>query len=140
MILYLDTSALVKLYVEKEGSDRVESWVERADLVATVQIAYAEVRVALARLRREGALAPVQPRRAVANFDLQWDGLTAIEVSDAMFRRAGALAEARQLRGYDAVHLSTGLLIRDAKEAPVFGCFDERLIRAARREGLAAAS
>lgn len=35
MILYLDTSALVKLYVEEAHSDDVREWVDDAEIVAT---------------------------------------------------------------------------------------------------------
>ena len=139
MTLYLDTSALVKLYVEEDGSDRVRSWVERADTVATAVIAYVEARATFARLRKEGRFTPTQLRQVASNLDFEWGTYVAVEVSDGVVRRAGALAEARGLRGYDAVHLSASLLIRDAGGSPSFGCFDDRLARAARREGLSLA-
>ena len=60
MILYLDTSALVKLYVREHGSAAVRALVERADVVATSVVAYAEARAAFARLVASG------PRRARA--------------------------------------------------------------------------
>lgn len=44
MILYLDTSALVKLYVRERGSVSVRALVEQADVVASSVIAYAEAR------------------------------------------------------------------------------------------------
>jgi len=58
MILYLDTSALVKVYVEEEGSPLVQGLIAGASLVATSRIAYAEARAALARASREGAQIP----------------------------------------------------------------------------------
>ena len=53
MILYLDTSALVKLYVEEEGSDEVKKACEQAQVVVTSRLAYAEARSAFARAWRE---------------------------------------------------------------------------------------
>ena len=53
MILYLDTSALVKLYVRERGSAQVRAHVNNADVIATSVVAYAEARAAFARLRRE---------------------------------------------------------------------------------------
>ncbi len=41
MILYLDTSALVKLYIEEIHSDLIRKWVKRADTVALSSVAYA---------------------------------------------------------------------------------------------------
>ena len=56
MILYLDTSALVKLYVEEENSSTVEHMVSKARIVATHLIAYVEAQAAFARLQREGVI------------------------------------------------------------------------------------
>ena len=44
MILYVDTSALVKLYVEEAGTLGVVTRVEHAEAVATALITYAEAR------------------------------------------------------------------------------------------------
>jgi uncharacterized protein with PIN domain len=51
MILYLDTSSLLKLYVEEPGTSEVQSRVELADVVATSVIAYPEAHAAVARGR-----------------------------------------------------------------------------------------
>ena len=42
MILYLDTSSLVKLYVEEVHAVTVKGWVEDAELVATCRVAHLE--------------------------------------------------------------------------------------------------
>ena len=43
MTLYLDTSSLVKFYVEEAGSETVRALVTAATVVATAGIAYPEV-------------------------------------------------------------------------------------------------
>ena len=50
MILYLDTSALVKLYVREAGSVLVRRATEASEAAATSTVAYAEARAAFARL------------------------------------------------------------------------------------------
>lgn len=52
MIVYLDTSALVKLYVEEEGSPEARAAVEAADAVATPRVAFAEAHAAFAAAAR----------------------------------------------------------------------------------------
>lgn len=136
MILYLDTSALVKLYVEEEGTPDVEGWVRDCEMVATVRIAYAEARAAFARHRREQALTQALLRRVVALFDADWGRYTVLEVTDALVRDAGRLAERHALRGFDAVHLAAAAELREPGTTVAFGCFDGRLHRAARRERL----
>lgn len=48
-MLYLDSSALVKLYVADPESTRVRQLVQEAPVCATSAIAYAEIRAAVAR-------------------------------------------------------------------------------------------
>jgi hypothetical protein len=56
LILYLDTSSLVKLYVEEAHSESVRQWVTEAELVATCRVAYPETLSALTRRCRIGDL------------------------------------------------------------------------------------
>lgn len=53
MILYCDTSALVKLYIEEAGSDEVREQSPSHTVIATSRIAWAEFHAALARRGRE---------------------------------------------------------------------------------------
>ncbi len=136
MILYLDTSALVKLYVEETGTADVAQWVRDAELVATVRIAYAQACAAFARHRREQALTATLLRRVVTLLDADWERYTLLEVTEALVRTAGRLAERHALRGLDAVHLAAAATLREPGTTVAFGCFDARLHRAAQREGL----
>jgi predicted nucleic acid-binding protein len=137
VILYVDTSALVKLYVEEAGTPEVVARVERAEAVATVLITYAEARAALARHRREGGMTPTELRRAVRELDREWLTYNVVDLSDVLVQSAGALAERHALRGYDAVHLAAAVELRAAGSPVEFCAFDQRLNRAARRERLA---
>ena len=134
MTLYLDTSSLVKLYVEEPGSDTVLALVSRAAVVATSDIAYPEARAALARRRRERHLAAPALVRARDAFETDWPRYLAVGVSPAICREAGALAERYRLRGYDSVHLACYLEIARAAGATStqFSSFNDRLNRAAR--------
>jgi uncharacterized protein len=137
MILYLDASALVKLYVEESRSAAVASRVEHAEAVVTARVTYAEARAAFARHRREGGLTPAALRRVVRELDGEWGSYNVVDVSDPVVRRAGVLAERHALRGYDAVQLAAALDVRAGGGADLeFVSFDARLARAAAREHL----
>lgn len=137
MTLYLDTSALVKLYVQEEHSTHVKAEVERAAVVACARVAYPEGRAALARRRREGGLTERALRSAVTALDRDFAHLVVVELSDRLAREAGALAERRALRGFDAVQLVSAIeLGRLTNAAPEFLAYDQRLADAAREEGL----
>jgi len=137
LILYLDTSALVKVYVEEVGSAHVRKNTDEAASIATSRIAYAEARAALARKFRERGLTRRDYRSAVEYLDQDWDDYFIVDVSDTVVKFAGTLAEKHALRGGDSIHLASGVILaKQASERLTFSCFDERLASAARKEGL----
>jgi predicted nucleic acid-binding protein len=136
VILYIDTSSLVKLYVEEAGSDDVRGFAEAASAVTTSQVAYAEARAALARRRRERALSPRSFAAAKRAFEADWERYVVVAVTRALCREAGELAERYRLRGYDAIHLASfSEVLRDiqGRSDVRFSSFDAGLNRAARR-------
>jgi uncharacterized protein len=136
VILYVDTSALVKVYVAEPGSSEVRGRIDQAEAVATALVTYAEARAALARHHRERALTRADLRRAVRQLDRDWTTYDVIALSEALVHSAGDLAERHALRGYDAVQLASVLELRSAGGPVEFCAFDTRLNRAARRERL----
>ncbi len=137
MILYLDTSALVKIYVEETESDRVREKAHQAEGLATSRIAYAEVRAAVARKLREHGLSRKGYRSVVEDLNRDWEDYFLVDLSDALVKFAGTLAERHALRGADAIHLASALTLSErVGENIFFSCFDDRLGRAARVEGL----
>jgi uncharacterized protein len=134
--VYLDTSALVKLYVAERGSAVVRGWLEDARRIVTACITYAEAWAALARGRRVGTLSPGDLRRATRELDADWQGYGPVDVDEAVALRAGHLAEHHALPGYDAVHLAAALAARPEVGEYLFASFDARLNVAAGSEGL----
>ena len=135
MIVYLDTSSLIKLYVREEGTPEIQALVAAAELVATSVIAYPEARSALARLRREGGLTTTEYQAARSALERDWQLFLALDVTEAVWRGAGELAERRAIRGLDSVHLASYLILAEQSPAEVrFSSFDEKLNGAARAE------
>jgi uncharacterized protein len=136
VILYLDTSSLVKLYVEESGSRETERLVDEASLVCTSVIAYAETRSALARIWRERGLTTEEHDLAKADLERDWLHYLALDVTSEVWRAAGDLAERHALRGFDSLHLASFLHLANAGlgEPVQFSSFDDRLNGAARTE------
>jgi predicted nucleic acid-binding protein len=133
LILYLDTSSLIKLYIAEEGSDEVHRLVRQSSLIATSVVAYPEARSALARLRREGSLTASGHETARAELDQDWTRYLALDVDQPVWRLAGDLAERHALRGFDSLHLASFLFLSSAgfDEEVRFSSFDGRLRDAA---------
>lgn len=135
MILYLDTSALVKLFIEESGSSEVRTATRLAGESATSRIAYVEFLATLARREREG-LPPAEGQEIRKQFEASWPNLIVIEVNRAITIRAAALARVHRLRAYDAVHLASAQEIYETAADVVFACFDVRLNEAAKAQSM----
>lgn len=138
MILYLDTSALVKLYVREPGSTALRSHASKAEALATSVVAYAEARAAFGRLKQSGTSSEGRHQQRLERFGLDWEALLRVELIPEVLRSAGDLAEIYSLRGFDSIHLASALWLKARVSVPVdFAVFDRRLGVAAARAGLA---
>lgn len=150
MILYLDTSALIKLYAEEPETEEVRNAVGEARVVTTSEISYVEARSALTRKERDGSFSPQEHDDAVEQLDRDFKEVYLLRlVSGGIIARAGNLTRQHSLRAYDAVHLATALELREEarelsqgrrqpEELPVtLMSYDPPLHRAAQREDLA---
>jgi predicted nucleic acid-binding protein len=135
VLLYLDTSSMVKLFIEEQHSRKVHEWVDAVDVVLTCRVAYAEAVSAFSRRRREGALALAEYRRVMRAFDGQWESFGQLDFDE---REAGRLAAKYPLRGFDAIHLSAAKMLLSAgrRASIAFSSFDTRLNSAAEKERL----
>jgi predicted nucleic acid-binding protein len=137
MILYLDTSILVKLYVEEKESSKVDALVKSSKVTATSLVAYADARAAFARRFREKAFTSNEYNRIKEFFNKDWRRYLILNVTENMIRLAGNLAEKHALRGFDSIHLASALTLRREISPPiVFSCFDDNLQKASDQEGL----
>lgn len=137
MILYLDTSALVKRYIREPGSEQVEKWISSSDSAATGLITRAEVASAVATAVRRDILTREEGQQALQDFRADWPDFVRLPLSETTVARAENLAWELGLRGYDAVHLATSLIWNEAVgESMYLATFDRHLWRAARHVGL----
>lgn len=138
MILYLDTSALIKLYVAEPGAKEIRKAVARAQASSTHLIAYAETCAALAKAARVGRISPSDINKYRRLFDQDWEQLDVVTPDAVMIHRAGDLALGFDLRSYDSVHLAAAeaLAVVVGRQELLFGAFDVNLNKAARELGL----
>lgn len=137
MILYLDTSALVKLYIAEPGSEDVKAKVEAMPVISVSRVAYVEARAGIARKYRAGELSLKEYKRMVEDLDKDWGRYFIVEVSESVVELGGELTDRHPLRGFDALHLASALFLKNRTQLEVsFLCFDEKLKSAAEAEGL----
>jgi predicted nucleic acid-binding protein len=132
MISYVDTSTLLKLVIDEDGSDRAGTIWTSADTVVSVALIIVEARAALAGARSRGRLTAKQHAEAKAELGVLLAALHIVEPTEQLIAAAADLAEAEGLRGYDAVHLAAAVLV----EATLLTSADAELCAAAQRRGL----
>ncbi len=132
MILFCDTSALVKWYVREDSSDAMRLLAASASTISVCRIAWAEMMATLARRAREtpadAAAIDIVRHRLRAD----WPRYAVVEVTQALMELAGDYADTFALRGYDSVQLAAARTVQQAAGEPLhFACFDTRLRKAA---------
>ncbi len=133
---YFDASALAKRYVREKGSIKVRRLLS-SDVPATSRLSSVEIASALVRRSREGSISAEQRERAMAVLDADVSAMVVVELTPAIVTRAQMLLRRHTLRAGDAIHLASCLhLQEELQDETTFIAFDDRLIAAARLEGL----
>jgi predicted nucleic acid-binding protein len=137
MILYCDTSALVKLYIAEAGRERVMERLAEAEAVAVCRIAWAEAHAAFSRRAREVPIDAETMELAKAALAADWPRFVILEINQSLVERAGDYADTFALRGYDSIQLAAAFETKRIAQSPVlFACFDTRLNKAAKALGM----
>lgn len=140
-LYYLETSALVKLYVREQGTDRLLRLASRATGHRFVVLALAQVEFhsAIRKRQRLGDIDESIATRVIGRFEQHLESKFVRQiVSDSVLDTATGLVDRYPLRAYDAVQLAgcVALKITSGGRDPVFVCADHQLRQAAESEGL----
>ena len=127
-MIYVDTSALLKRYVDEHDSDLAEQLLVSDPVLVTSWITLVELRRNLARLVDVGDLAGIR-----AQVHADFDAFALVLVDPTVCEMAADLAEQLRVRSLDAIHLASArrLLV----PALTFVTFDLRQAQAARTLG-----
>src|SRR5438067_1311563 len=98
MILYLDTSALVKAYISENSSKEVLAAMKQVEIVASHRIAYVEAHAIFSRINREKKLSENECGVIRNTFNQDWNNYLHIESSQDLMQRAAELADVFALR------------------------------------------
>jgi predicted nucleic acid-binding protein len=110
------------------------------DPCATVRTSQSEVASALTRLHREGAVSQAEMLGALAALKRDLEVMFLVEVTARVVALSVDLLERHPLRAGDALQLAAAIEAGSQLHVPVlFVAFDQRLLRAAKAEGLKSA-
>jgi predicted nucleic acid-binding protein len=126
-LIYIDTSALLKLIFDEAGSVALETYLpDGAELISSKLL---QVEARRGTLRRAAGRLP--------RLDVLLSEIETVAISDVVIESAGRLPDP-MLRSLDAIHLATALLIRE--DVDVLLSYDDRLTAAAAAHGIKTAS
>jgi predicted nucleic acid-binding protein len=132
VILYCDTSALLKFFINEEGSDVMLRARDHYTGIAVCRISWAESMAAFAQRSRVRGANQAGLAQARSHFKHSWPGFAIADVTQPLVEKAGVYAEAFALRGYDCVQLAAAHNLHEQLALPLtFACFDRRLNQAA---------
>ena len=124
-LVYLDSSALVKLVVREPESDDLRAFLGENPAAVSSALAVTEVRRAIGRL---------SPRRSLSDrARLVLDGVALLEMELEILEKAASLLPA-ELRTLDAIHIASALSL--GTDLLAFVSYDDRQRNAARKAGL----
>ena len=141
---FVDSSALVKRYVQERGTSFVRRLTRRSPstVIYIAHITLVEVTSAIARRRKARTLTAAKASSILHRFRQHLAGrYTIIELTPAIFSEAMRLANTHALRAYDAVQLAAALEINQKEHNAGFApmaliSVDHALNDAATAEGL----
>lgn len=118
--LYLDSSSLVKRYIQEVGSAWVSGLMTSTagNWLYVARISGVEVVFAITRKARTGGIASTDASKALIAFRSDFPAnFTVVEVTPALVSEAMHLAETHLLRAYDAVQLAAALGLKNERVA-----------------------
>ena len=140
-LYYLETSALVKLYVREPGTDRLLRLASRTTdhRFAVLVLAQVEFRSAIRKRQRLGDIEESIATRVIGRFEQHLETKFMRQIlNDSVLDTAKELVDRYPLRAYDAVQLAGCVALQTISggQEPVFVCADRQLLEAAESEGL----
>jgi predicted nucleic acid-binding protein len=140
--LYLDTSALVKLFATEDGSALVRARLSGpVSILLVSRLGHTEAAVSLARMVHLGRIPAADLPKHLGALDTYWEeSIQEVALSDDVLRDARQLAQRFPLRTYDAIHLASAReakrMLRGVFDGELrFLAFDSGLIKAAQSLG-----
>jgi predicted nucleic acid-binding protein len=132
VILFCDTSALLKLFIDEQGSESMIKAHVSSEGIAVCRITWAESMAAFAQRTRFKGASQSGLAQARSMFEQAWPDFVIADVTQPLVEKAGMYAEAFGLRGYDSVQLAAAHNLHEILDLPLtFACYDRRLNQAA---------
>lgn len=134
MILFFDSSAMIKRYIVEDGSPQV-AVIGTSSNILVSPLTWSEVHATFARRLLDGLLDRPKYQELCEGFRTDWRYFGHVAPGSGVLRRIPRITELYRLKGADALQCASALAIGGI-EPMLFVCSDRRLKAAAAAEGL----
>lgn len=136
MFFYLDSSVFIKKYFEEIGTDAILKIWKTYSNFAISQVGYSEILGTINKKQKIEKFTDSSKKSLLKQFKSDWDQMLKINVDHSMIPELDKIHSNHLLRGFDAVHLASALLLfRELKEEFLFLSADDQLCNAAKKFG-----
>lgn len=129
MNLFFDSSALVKRYLEEDGSERVENLCLKSSQIIVSITCLPEIISALNRRKREGVISLQQYALIKQRALMEFEDYLSTPLTDEIITVTVGILEKFTLRAMDAIHLACAMNVSPT----LFVSADVRQLQAARK-------
>ena len=128
MIVYCDTPALTKLFVEKKFGDAVRKACMKASHMAVSQIPWVEICAALSLKQSTGQIDAATSERALVELRSEWSRYQKLRIDQELIAQACNFAAHFGLRAYDSVQRARARFAhQQLGSSMAMCCFDNQL-------------
>ncbi len=137
---YLDASAWVKRYYNEAGTNWVQDLFARNEVIACASLGLIEVMATLSRKRKAREITAAQFKLKARELEDDWAFFIQVQLTAEVVNNATELTKNFALRGADAVHLSSALILQkhfqDKKDRLIIVTSDHELRQAVESSGV----
>lgn len=112
IIYYLDASAWVKRYYQEMGTQWVQGLFIRGETIGCATLGMIEVIATLSRKHKAREITAFQFKQKAQELEDDWKHFIQIQMTSEVVDNAKELTKKLALRGSDAIHLSSALLLQ----------------------------
>lgn len=137
MIAYFDSSSIAKWFFDEPGMEFSRQVRNTSEISITSPLSFPEVISAIYRAAQDKRCSKKDGKLVKEELLSTWPHFQLIQMNDLLIQTAGKLVYQYGLKGSDAVHLASALMLKggEVKVKIFFSCFDAKLNRAAKKEG-----
>jgi predicted nucleic acid-binding protein len=136
---YLDASAWVKRYYQEPGTEATQALFVEGAVLACASLGPVEVLATLSRKQKARQISQAQLQQKRIDLEADWQQFIQVQFSAEVLEKALTLAADLSLRGADAVHLASAIVLQQnlpTLEGFRLVCCDNELLEAAQQMGI----